>query len=120
MTPKARKEKKGITSATLSYDKSFNNAPSTEFSFKFSDKSSPKSQSWMNKELILLMESKAVLERGFLSLKQAHTSPDAQDITSDTYVSLITKLFKTLGSDRKIELRDKLSDALNDESDLSL
>ena len=69
MTPKTRKEKKGIGSQTTSYDKSYGNANSTEFSFKFGQDSTPERQSWLNKELILLMESKAVLEKGFLSLK---------------------------------------------------
>ena len=117
MTPKARREKNGLGSASVSMDKTFNNANSTEFSFKMSQNSSPDRKQWLNRELIILMESKAILERGFLSLKQATSSPDAEDITSDTYVKLMVKLFDTISDDRKAELREKLNEAINDGED---
>ena len=106
MTPKSRKEKKGLGSSTISHTKSYGTTQSTEFSFKLSQDSSPERQNWMNKELILLMESKAVLEKGFLSLKQSSSASDARQITSDTYVTLLNQLFETIPTDRRGYLRE--------------
>ena len=106
MTPKPRKEKKGIGSTTISHTKSIATTQSTEFSFKLSQDSSPERQNWMNRELILLMESKAVLEKGFLSLKQSSSATDAKEITSNTYVTLLNKLLETIPSDRREYLRE--------------
>ena len=117
MTPKARKEKTGLGSPSMSFDRTCKNANSTEFSFKMSNHSSPDRKLWLNRELIVLMESKAILERGFLSLKQASNSTDAEDITSDTYVKLMARLFETVRDDRKAELREKLNEALNGEEE---
>ena len=63
------------------------------------------------------MESKAVLEKGFLSLKQSGSEADAKGITSETYVTLLSKLFETIPSDRKSYLREQLQDTLAEESD---
>ena len=117
MTPKARKEKLGLGSPSVSFDRTCKNANSTEFSFKMSNHSSPDRKLWLNRELIVLMESKAILERGFLSLKQASSSIDAEDITSDTYVRLMVRLFETISDHRKAELREKLKEVLKDEEE---
>ena len=44
---------------------------------------------------------------------------EGQDITNETYVKLITELFKTLNHDRRSDLREKLNEALNDVNDYS-
>ena len=44
---------------------------------------------------------------------------EGQDITNETYVKLITELFKTLNHDRRSDLREKLNEALNDVDDYS-
>ena len=71
----------------------------------------------MNKELILLMRSKAVLESGLNQIKSSQCAVDAQRVTSDTYIKLITTLFQSATTERKAELRDQLNAALYEGND---
>lgn len=71
----------------------------------------------MNKQLIVLMKSKAILEQGFNRIRQTRFGTDAQDITTDTYVTLFTELFESVSNDVRLDLREKLSAVLNEDTD---
>ena len=60
------------------------------------------------------MRSVSILNNGLNKLKQCYNSTIASDVTSDTYVQLVKELLNTMSGDRREELREKISDALQE------
>ena len=77
---------------------------------------SPDRQLWLKKEFAVFMNSVSILNQGLLHIKTCQSPDVCHDITTDTYVKLITTLLETVGEDRKADLRDRLATAMIDDS----
>ena len=66
---------------------------------------------------MVLMNSATILNQGLKLMKQCTDPTVAADVTTETYVELIKELIKTISDERKPEIREKICEALYEDSD---
>ena len=70
------------------------------------------SQPWVKREFAVFMKSATILNQGMSQVKISLTEDTAHEITTSTYVRLLTNILDAMGRDRKAELSEKIVAAL--------
>ena len=80
---------------------------------------SPDRQTWLKREFGVFMKSVQLLHQGLDQIKTCQSLDIAQDITSETYMKIITTLLESVGEERSRDLKEKIMGSIVEDSAVS-